>query len=293
MRNGSFVIAAVILAAPVSALAHPTHGDGGSGSGTTTDHRSSGGGDTHDHRSGGGGSASGETHEHRGGGTYYDDGPAYFAEDSGGGSCVGDCGSSIVLPAMQFEIGGLGARFRGPAFTRYGSIPGGDGAGHDYMLTGGTPSERDTAAGALDLRATVSASPHLYLGAELELGGLTRSPIALMTDQPDARISTSMIGVAAVSGVRARAGAFEIDGELAGGVRAMTTSITQSYNGPDASADSTETAAQALVEARVRGALWISPRWFVAGQVGTSLLDQNDQSFAIMIGSATRPYAEP
>ncbi len=282
------------------------HSGGGGGwhggGGTTVDHRgSSGGGGWH----GGGGT----TVDHRGGGyggghyvgghyaggvwiapTYvYDDSGYYGCSEYGCGDVAYDDGA---MPTWTWELGGMMRAFRGPSFTRMGTVIGSDGLDHGYTLSSGTPVARDSSTAAADIRASFSASEHIYLGGEVQLGGLVRSPLQISSDSDVAQIaSTTMFGAAAVAGVRTRMGAIEIGAELAGGVRSFTTTITSDTG--DTGDSPTESITVPLAEARLRGAVWLTPQWFIAAQLGSGLLDRSDVSVAFMIGSSTRPYAEP
>jgi hypothetical protein len=302
--SASALLAALGVLVPARAFAHPSHDGGG-----TRDHRSSSssgsssGSGTRDHRSGSssGSGSSGHVRDHRSGsssssssgGTYDADGDCCY----GGGYGYGGGGPSIwddpSMPTMTWELGGLARTFRGPAFTRRGTVMS-DGGSSPYTVTGGTPSPRDSAAGALDVRLTFPTSRHVYAGGELELGGLTRSPIHLMSDGGNGDLaisSTVMFGAAAVAGVRTRAGVFEIDAELAGGVRTFTTSI-QPYDGGD-NDNALETVPVGLLEGRLKGVLWLSPRWFVSAQTGAGVLDRSDVNVAILIGGSTHAFGQP
>ena len=203
-------------------------------------------------------------------------------ESSSSGPLFSDTG-----PSWTLEVGGLARRFQGPAFTRHGMFADGD-AMTPYTLT--SPSG-DTAGGAFALRATAPVNAHVYVGAELELGGLTRSPIQLMSDAPDLQIaSKSMVGTAAVAGVRARQGIFEIGGEVAGGVRILSTSI-QPYDYTEEDASATEAVASPVIETRLRAAVWVHPHVFLGAQVGVGVLDHTDRNIGFSLGIASRSYA--
>lgn len=203
-------------------------------------------------------------------------------ESSSNGPLFSDTGASWTI-----EVGGLARRFQGPGFTRHGMFTDGD-VMSPYTLT--SPSG-DTASGAFALRATAPLSTHVYLGAELELGGLTRSPIQLMTDAPDLQIaSKSMVGTAVVAGVRARQGIFEIGGEVAGGVRILSTSI-QPYDYTEEDASATEAVASPVIETRLRAAVWVHPHVFLGAQVGVGVLDRTDRNIGFSLGIASRSYA--
>jgi hypothetical protein len=257
------------------------------------DHRSSDSGHSEpvvrDHRSSDSGHSDTVVRDHRDGGSY--DGGVYFEEQP---VAVSDGGSpslfSSSTPSFTFELGGMARRFRGPAFARSGSVQTTRGDLASYDLASGTPEAGDTTGGAFMMRFTVPASDHLYAGAELEAGGITRSPIQLMTDSPEIHISSrALVGTAAVAGARMRLGIAELGGELAGGLRVQTMTV-QSFDAVDGDPSETETMLSGLVEARVRGALWVSPHVFLAAQAGTNVFDRSDFNVGISIGLASRAF---
>jgi hypothetical protein len=268
------------------------------------DHRSSSddSGHVRDHRSSDSGHSEPVVRDHRG-----DDPPVvrdHRSSSSGGGDSmyvsdepidVSDGGSPRPFgaysgPSWTLEIGGVARRFQGPAFAQSGSVETTDGDMASYDLASGTPSAGDTAAGAFAMRFTVPASEHLYAGAEVEIGGLTRSPVQLMTDSSDIRISQrSMLGSLMVVGARAQHGIAELDGELAGGLR-MVSMTMQSFDAIDGDPSASEHRVSGLVEARVRAALWVAPHVFIAAQAGSSLLDRSDVNVGLSIGLASRAY---
>ena len=52
----------------------------------------------------------------------------------------------------------------------------------------------------------------------------------------------------------------------------------------------TENAVTALVEARVRGALWVSPHVFLAAQAGIGMLETATSTSALSMGVASHDY---
>lgn len=193
----------------------------------------------------------------------------------------------------MFEAGGFAHRFRGPSFDQSGSVETIDGDTASYGLDSGTPTKGDTAAGAFQMRFVVPATEHYYAGVELGIGGLTRTPVQLMSDaSSDIHISAkTMVGTNAVFGVRARHGIAELDGELAGGVRLVSLNI-QSYGAGEDDPSETETAASGVVEARLRGLLWVAPHVFIAAQAGTGMLERSDVNVGFSIGLSSRAYGQ-
>jgi hypothetical protein len=193
-------------------------------------------------------------------------------------------------PTWTLELGGFAHRFRGPSMRRSGQLETYYGDMASFDLASGPASDGDTAGGTGVLRFTMPVSEHLYAGAELGIGGLTRTPVRLMTDSPELHVtSRAMFEGAGVIGARARRGIFELDGEMAGGFRAVSVSVAPYDYEEEQSA--TETGADALLEARLRGVLWVAPHVFVAAQAGVGVLDRDDKSIGVSIGVTSRPFA--
>jgi hypothetical protein len=110
-----------------------------------------------------------------------------------------------------------------------------------------------------------------------------------MTSEPDIQLSRAMVGTAAVVGARARHGIAELDGEVAGGLRVLSMTV-QSADAGDEDPSATQTSVTAVVEARVRGALWLSPHVFLAAQGGVGVLDQSDVTVGLSIGLASHAF---
>lgn len=222
--------------------------------------------------------------------------PAYFASsdveviDSSPSS---DPFANVQGPTWMFEAGGFAHRFRGPAFNKSGSIETFDGNMASYGLDGGTPSKGDTAAGAFQMRFVVPATEHYYAGVELGIGGLTRSPIRLMSDAADdLHISSqTLVGTNAVFGARARYGIAELDAEMAGGLRFVSMTVQQ-YGAAEEDPSETDVSASGVVEARLRGMLWVSPHVFVAAQTGVGLFERSDVNIGLSIGLSSRAYGQ-
>ena len=300
---------------PSIAIAGGRHGDDGptvrdhrsSDSGshdapTVRDHRSSDSGShdaptVRDHRSSDSGSHDAPTvRDHRG-----DDGgrrdDVYFVS-SGEDVAVTDGGSPGLFdhvsgPTWIIEAGGFAHRFRGPSLARRGSVETVDGSMADYGLSSGTAAEGDTAAGAFEMRFIVPATDHYYAGVELGIGALTRSPIKLMSEQAaDIHISSrTLIAPNAVFGVRARHGIAELDAELAGGLRIVSATVQSRGAGEDDPSEN-ESVLTGVIEARLRGVLWVAPHVFLAAQGGVGVLDRNDVNVGLSIGLSSRPYGQ-
>lgn len=297
---GTFVLFASIGLVPGIASAGRRHDDpvvrdhrSSSSSPTVRDHRSSSDSApvVRDHR----GESSTVVRDHRSSSSdssYSSDNDVYFESEDP--VVVSDGGSpslfSPTSPSWTFELGGLARRFRGPSFTRSGSVQTTRGDIASYDLASGAPEAGDTAAGAFTMRFTVPVSDNFYAGGDFEVGGLTRSPIQLMTDSPDVQIaSRAMIGTAAIVGARVRRGIAELDGELAGGMRVQSMTL-QSLDAGEEDPSETESVLSGIVEARVRAAVWVSPHVFLAAQAGTSVFDRDDINVGLTLGLASHAF---
>ncbi|HUS33058.1 MAG TPA: hypothetical protein VMZ53_31365 [Kofleriaceae bacterium] len=262
---------------------HRTHDDGP----VVRDHRTHGGSsgdapDVRDHR----------THD-SGGDVYYSSGSDVYVEDSSPGS---NPFANLTAPTWSLELGGFAHRFRGPALKHSGQLETYDGDMASYAIGSGDASKGDTAGGTFNMRFTMPVSEHLYAGAELGIGGLTRTPVQLMTNSPELHMTTkALIDTDAVIGARTRSGRLELDGEVAAGVRVVSATVeADGYGASEEEFDQQATAngVSGLVEARLRGLLWVSPHVFLAAQAGVGVLERDDVSFGLSIGLTSRPFAK-
>jgi hypothetical protein len=255
-------------------------------SGSVRDHRSDDHASVRDHRSD-------SVRDHRSSGSNGDGG--VYVASSDDPVMMSDGGSSGSLsaytgPTWRLEMGGVARRFRGPSFARSNTVETTSGEIASFDLVSGTPSPADTSTGAFAMRLTLPVSDHFYAGAEIELGGITRSPIRLMTDAMDIHISSrAMIGSGAVAGVRAQHGIAELDAELAGGVRMLSMTV-RSRDALEEDPSQSEASIKGVVEARLRGALWVTQHVFLAAQAGAGVLDRGDLNVGLSLGIASRAY---
>jgi hypothetical protein len=118
-----------------------------------------------------------------------------------------------------------------------------------------------------------------YLAGELELGGLKGARVrAEMTSSgtlgsPDITpASVMVIGGVGVAGVGGRVTSFlDLGAEVAGGVRAFAYQFESSYLACETT--STVTTAQAVLEARARASLWLTPQVSLSALLGKSAID--------------------
>jgi hypothetical protein len=274
-------------------------GSGGGGSSGGTTGGGYGGGGWHGGQGGGGYGGPIYT----GGDTYVNAGGTYYADEAGAyvAPCeeAGDCAAPEIRVPFLFEIGGMSSAFTGPQVMHQNSIYFlGDYYG--YTLSSGTPSDRDSNATLAAMRFSFGLGSHLYLGGEFAGGELNQSPIQVTGDNQAHTVMatptiarTSMLAYDMFAGARARAGSLELDGELALGQRRFNTTIDTMSDGTDFGEADNVSETMPLVEARVRGLVWMTPHVSLALQVGTGLGDQGELTGGLLLGFAATPYAEP
>jgi len=124
---------------------------------------------------------------------------------------------------------------------------------------------------------------HFYGAGEAEIGALTIQPSVMATsfDATTSGVTQAMVfGYAGVLGVAERVGRARIGVEGVAGGR----TISYDFDG------FTATATVPVVEARVRGELWLNP-WVAAGAtVGSSVIARNDWVAAFYLAMHTRSY---
>jgi hypothetical protein len=298
---GSVTLLATLALAPGIALAKGDHhsapevhdhrsssSDSGHSAPVVHDHRSSSDSTpvVHDHRSSS--DSAPVVRDHRSStsdGYYYESADPVIVDDTpSSGGFMNPHG-----PAWTLELGAVARRFTGPSITRSGTVDTTSGDTASYGLTSGDATRGDTAGAAFAMRITAPVTDRLYAGGELELGGLTRSPIRLMTSNSDLDLSRAMVGATAVVGARARHGIAELDGEVAGGFRVLSMTV-QSMDAGEDDPSATETSFAGVVEARVRGALWVSPHVFLAAQAGVGILDRSDVNIGLSFGLSSHAF---
>jgi hypothetical protein len=144
-------------------------------------------------------------------------------------------------------------------------------------------------------RGTVGAR-HLYGGVEVELGGIAKpGAAAAEMESTGAYGSPSLqqgsgieLGGYGVVGVRANSTRGVIGAELAGGVRTVSYQFDSSYH--DCAQTSMIEDTRGVLEARVRGELWLSPWVAVGATVGASVIERDDWVAGIYMSAHSRAY---
>jgi len=111
------------------------------------------------------------------------------------------------------------------------------------------------------IRFTGKTRYNTFLGAEGEAGSLVGRP------------GSNLAGAYAVAGARADLGRLRVAAELVAGRRWVRYAL-----------DGTRDAAAMIAEPRVRGELWVSPRWTLGAAVGATLSERSVWMAGIYLG---------
>jgi hypothetical protein len=203
--------------------------------------------------------------------------------------------TNLAIPHIVVEGGVIVRQFESLLGSQAGSVTHGTESFAYRVLTPPRTRLLDTAV-LSTLRAGVGLPYGLYAAAEADLGGLTR-PAHVATEMlstgslgsPDlAQERGFVVDSALAVGVHGQVHGGGLAVELAGGVRAASYSFESSYHG--CLQPTSVTAVAPIVEARVRGELWVSP-WLTAGlTAGTSVLDRHAWMGGLYLGVHTRAF---
>jgi hypothetical protein len=130
----------------------------------------------------------------------------------------------------------------------------------------------ETRAMTYDARVGVGLPLGLFLAVDFELGNFALHP--LKATDPDL-----VLGSLLSAGAMYRLGPISVGGEIAGGILAYSWENTPDLH------------KEGVVEARARGALWLSPWCTIGGVYGKSLLDPNQWMAGVELGIHTHSYA--
>ncbi len=120
-----------------------------------------------------------------------------------------------------------------------------------------------TTSYAIVQQFTLSITRHVFVAHELEI-----SPTLEDDPQPDDH--RMAVGTQLVAGIHAGTRWIELRGEVAGGIRVMQSQDDEG-----------------VLEARLRGDIWVSPWVTLGAAIGTSLLDRRDKMIALYVGMHT------
>lgn len=129
--------------------------------------------------------------------------------------------------------------------------------------------EPDSTAVSTSIRFTGKTRYNTFLGAEGEVGSLV------------GRDGSNLAGFYGVAGAHGDLGSFRVGAEMVAGRRWVRYAL-------DGSTD----AAATIAEPRVRGELWVSPRWTLGGAVGATLGDRPVWMAGIYLGVHSSDYAK-
>jgi hypothetical protein len=280
---GALVAAAALLVAP-----RPAHAGGSCGGG--------GGGD-----SGGGDSGGGDSGGYDYGGDSGSSDTTPACRDStdvvGYRECTKFGTWGIRLPHVFLELGSQVRQFPSALGAREGSVSHGLESFAYRIVAPEQVATRDTAATA-SLRVSTSLRRGVYVGVEGEIGGLTtiapvRTEMTTSGTYGSPQLAATrgmMLGGLGLVGLRGatRFGTLSLEG--AGGMRDVRYTFASSYHGCETT--STIGATLAVLEARGRGELWLSP-WLSAGAtIGASLIDRGDWMAGFYLGVHTRSFGK-
>jgi hypothetical protein len=278
------ILALSVIAAP-RAHASSCHGGGGGGGGGGS---SSGGG------GGGGGSYSSSSSSD--GGSSTSSACTESTDIEGYRECqrFGMWAVALRLPRITIETGMAVRRFADHLAGASGSVTHGDERFTYRVVMPGRPEALDTTV-SWTARGTVG-SRHLYAGLEVELGGVASSaPAGTQMESVGAFGNPTLtqdsgieFGAYGVAGVRMSSTHGAVAAELAGGVRTISYQFASTYH--DCQQLSMIDDTRGVVEARVRGELWISPWLAVGATVGNSVIARDDWMAGVYLSAHSRAY---
>lgn len=274
-----FLLALSVIAAP-RAHASSCHGGGGGGGGSSS---SGGGGGSYSSSSSSGGSTTSSA-------------CTESTDIEGYRECArfGTWGFALQMPRITIETGMAVRRFANNLGGASGSVTHGDERFTYRVVMPGRREALDTTV-SWTARGTVG-SRHLYAGLEVELGGVTDTAAAGTqmesvgafgnpTLTQDSGIAFGAYGVA---GARMSSTRGALAAELASGVRTISYQFASTYH--DCQQTSMIDDTRGVVEARVRGELWVSPWLSVGATVGSSMIARDDWMAGVYMSAHSRAY---
>ena len=208
-------------------------------------------------------------------------------------SRFGDKWASTDKPALWLEAGFVVRNFNATPIDKLSTVKIG-GATHEYRVVG-DPSTRNTTALTLSLRGTDRLG-FFYFGGELDIGGILAGSEARVVHDPDTtskmatfeRRSTEYFAARAVAGLRLDLWRMSFATEIAPGVGGISY-IGKAQVG-ETSKDANVVQWAALLEARSRIDVWVSPRLSLGIALGRSLRADDGYSVGIFVSGHQRPY---
>ena len=199
------------------------------------------------------------------------------------------------VPSLSLDLGLQMHRFSADRIDARSTVTHA-GMPYSYRLTSVPEVDSTVVANALGLRMSATVRGKYYVGAEEELGALTRSPrIAvepLATSGMVPAMSTSAglyMGARGLVGVQGSVDRVTLAGELDVGIR-MIVFDTRSRVGADLQTDSI-LQTQPVLEGRVRASYWLSPWITVGATFGTSLVQRGDVAIGVDVAAHSRTFS--
>jgi len=260
------------------------------------------------HGGGGGGGSSSSSGGGGGGGGSYSSSSSSSSSSSTTSACTettdivgyrecarfGTWGVALRIPRITIETGMAVRRFANHLGGASGSVTHGDERFTYRVVMPGHREALDTTV-SWTARGTVG-SRHLYAGLEVELGGVA-DPAAAGTQMEStgafgsptlSQDSGIELGAYGVAGARMSSTHGALAAELAGGVRTISYQFASSYH--DCQQTSMIEDTRGVVEARVRGELWVSPWLAVGATVGNSMIARDDWMAGVYLSAHSRAY---
>lgn len=207
--------------------------------------------------------------------------------------------SAWHMPLFFLELGSATRTFGSPLDATTGHVTH-DAESFSYRVMGKPPAavvSRPETAVVATARLGFGLSHGIYLAAEGEVGGLTRTSAASRAEMtstgtfgaPSITHTSSLVAAAhAVAGIQGAVGPGSLGAEIAGGVR----SITHYYESRYLACVTTTAhgAAMPVLEARARASYWLTPFISVGATAGASLVDRGAWVGGLHLGFATQAY---
>jgi hypothetical protein len=192
------------------------------------------------------------------------------------------------LPALQFDTELFHEHFLLAPTSALGTV---EHLGTPYTYRVVSDSNQAASAWGLRVRTAWKIAGPIYMGTEIDLGGLASAPqMHVESDGPTIGDPTALF-VAARAVVGARTWVtptLSLAGEFAGGARMVSFNATSQFMGCTQETSVLESAG--VLEARARVDWWASPHLTLGASIGTSLIDSNDHSFTVGFGAHARAF---
>jgi len=205
--------------------------------------------------------------------------------------------TTMQIPLLIFEWGMAVQTFDNPLQDGGGNIEH-EGEAFTYRVSSGGSKEAPARAVAMvtNLRFGIGSQLGIYGAGELEIGGLVAEPSrAEMTStgkfgapKLEERGAVAM-GALGVVGYQFGTQRLLLGAEVAGGVRAVSYNYHSQYLSCEQS--TSIVVARAVLEARARASVFLTPMMSLGLQMGASVVDERDWNVGVFLGGYTRAFA--